>query len=54
MFQRLHGKEKYDGTGIGLAIVKRIIDNHNGFISASGTLNEGACFDIYIPIVNKH
>jgi PAS domain S-box-containing protein len=54
VFQRLHGKEKYDGTGIGLAIVKRIIDNHNGFISASGTLNEGACFDIYIPIVNKH
>lgn len=54
VFQRLHGKEKYDGTGIGLAIVKRIIDNHNGFISASGTLNKGACFDIYIPIVNKH
>ncbi|MFD2907589.1 PAS domain-containing protein [Flavobacterium ardleyense] len=53
VFQRLHGKEKYDGTGIGLAIVKRIVDNHNGFITASGVLNEGATFDIYIPISNN-
>ncbi len=50
VFQRLHGKEEYAGTGIGLAIVKKIIDNHNGFISASGKINEGATFTIYIPM----
>ncbi len=49
VFQRLHGKAEYKGTGIGLAIVKKIIDNHNGFITATGELNKGATFDIYIP-----
>ncbi|MBP4142497.1 PAS domain S-box protein [Flavobacterium sp. P4023] len=49
VFQRLHGKEKFEGTGIGLAIVKRIIDNHNGRIVATGVLNEGATFEIFIP-----
>jgi two-component system CheB/CheR fusion protein len=50
VFQKLHGKDEYEGTGIGLAIVKKIIDNHNGSISASGELNKGATFDIYIPV----
>jgi PAS domain S-box-containing protein len=50
VFQRLHGKEVYPGTGIGLAIVKKIIDNHNGIITASGTFGQGAIFDIYIPL----
>lgn len=49
VFQRLHGKEEYNVTGIGLAIVKKIIENHNGVIVANGTLNVGATFDIYIP-----
>ncbi|MES2332079.1 MAG: chemotaxis protein CheB [Bacteroidota bacterium] len=49
VFQRLHGKEEYTGTGIGLAIVKKIIDNHNGFITAKGESGKGATFDIYIP-----
>ena len=49
VFQRLHGKEKFEGTGIGLAIVKRIIDNHNGKITANGGQNNGATFHIYIP-----
>lgn len=49
VFQRLHGKEEYKGTGIGLAIVKRIIENHNGIITATGALNVGARFDIYLP-----
>lgn len=50
IFQRLHGREEYTGTGIGLAIVKKIIENHNGFISADGEIGVGATFDIYIPI----
>ena len=49
IFQRLHGREEYTGTGIGLAIVKKIIENHNGFITADGELGVGASFDIYIP-----
>jgi signal transduction histidine kinase len=50
VFQRLNGQEEYKGTGMGLAICKRIIENHNGMITAKGELNKGARFDIYIPI----
>jgi PAS domain S-box-containing protein len=50
VFQRLHRAEKYRGTGMGLAICKRIIENHHGAITASGKLNKGVTFDIYIPV----
>jgi signal transduction histidine kinase len=49
VFQRLHGKHEYGGTGIGLAIVKKIVDNHHGTITATGELGKGASFDLYIP-----
>jgi signal transduction histidine kinase len=49
VFQKLHGKEVYAGTGIGLAIVKKIVDNHHGLIIATSELTHGAQFDIYIP-----
>lgn len=50
IFQRLHPKEKYDGTGIGLAIVKKIIENHHGIIRATGNVGEGACFTFVLPL----
>jgi signal transduction histidine kinase len=50
VFQKLHNKEVYGGTGIGLAIVKKIVENHNGIITATSELGQGATFDIYIPI----
>ena len=49
IFQRLHSKGAYEGTGIGLTIVRKIVENHNGIITASSKLNKGATFDIYIP-----
>jgi two-component system CheB/CheR fusion protein len=50
VFQKLHSKEEYAGTGIGLAVVKKIVDNHNGIITASSDLDKGATFNIYIPV----
>jgi signal transduction histidine kinase len=49
IFQRLNDKTQYEGTGIGLAIVKKIVENHNGIITTNGELNKGARFDIYLP-----
>lgn len=49
VFQRLHGKNEYEGTGIGLAICKKIMDNHHGFITATGEPGQGATFILYLP-----
>ena len=53
IFQRLHHIEEYPGTGIGLAIVKKIVENHNGIITADGNLNKGVLFNIYIPVIKQ-
>ena len=50
LFQRLHGKSEYEGTGIGLAVCKKIVQNHNGFINATGQMDTGAVFNIYLPL----
>ncbi len=49
LFQRLHNRQEYPGTGIGLAICKKIMRNHKGFISASGNIGSGAIFSMYFP-----
>ena len=49
IFQRLHGKADYEGTGIGLAIVKKIAENHRGAVVAEGRPGEGATFRVYLP-----
>ena len=50
IFQRLDNHGKLPGTGIGLAIVKRVVQNHQGFISAAGETGAGASFTIYLPL----
>ncbi|MES2328892.1 MAG: ATP-binding protein [Bacteroidota bacterium] len=49
IFQRLHDKRSYEGTGIGLALCKKIVENHHGFITAKSELGKGAAFYIYLP-----
>jgi signal transduction histidine kinase len=51
LFERLHGNNEYEGTGVGLSIVKRIVENHNGIITAKGEPGKGATFEIYLPII---
>jgi len=50
LFQRLHSKAEYQGTGIGLAICKKIMQNHRGFIKATGVPDVGATFHLYLPV----
>jgi PAS domain S-box-containing protein len=53
VFQRLHGRDQYEGTGIGLAIVRRIIEAHDGSIKVSSRPGEGTTFSITLPGVAK-
>jgi light-regulated signal transduction histidine kinase (bacteriophytochrome) len=53
MFQRLHDRSNFPGTGMGLAICKRVVQNHQGFITAKGYPGSGAVFSSYFPIGNK-
>lgn len=49
IFQRLHGKSEFSGSGIGLAICKKIVENHGGLIRATGKQGSGATFSVILP-----
>jgi PAS domain S-box-containing protein len=51
-FQRLHSKEAYGGTGIGLAVVRRIVERHRGSVRAIGSPGQGARFEIELPLAH--
>ena len=53
VFKRLHSHHEFEGTGVGLATCKKIIEKHNGFITVQSKLNEGSVFTISLPEIQK-
>ena len=53
VFQRLHGRTEYEGSGVGLSICRKIAERHDGSISAQSKPNEGAAFTVTLPIIQS-
>jgi len=51
VFTRLHNRSIYSGTGIGLSIVRKVMDNHNGFVKATSSEGNGSLFRLYFPVI---
>lgn len=52
-FERLHGRSEYEGTGVGLSICRRVVELHDGTISATSSPGEGATFEVRLPTVHR-
>lgn len=50
VFERLHGRDEYEGTGIGLAVCRKVVERHHGSVTAEGSLGQGSTFTILLPL----
>ena len=50
VFTRLHGNTEYKGTGVGLSIAQKVVQNHKGYIRAKGEPGKGSLFQVYLPV----
>ena len=53
IFQRLHGRLEYEGTGVGLAVVRRIVERHGGTVTAMSQVDQGSTFQIHLPLTQE-